>query len=58
MFFFVVLFNFFGADVINSLVHYQERLNDFDEKGLSILASCLGLMEDSPNVAALKGGMR
>lgn len=36
----------------------QERLNDFDEKGLSILASCLEHMGDSPNVAALKAGMR
>ncbi|KAM3585347.1 uncharacterized protein V6R79_014975 [Siganus canaliculatus] len=36
----------------------QEKLNDFDEKGLSILASCLGDMEGTPNVAALKEGMR
>ncbi|XP_044043972.1 FAST kinase domain-containing protein 2, mitochondrial [Siniperca chuatsi] len=36
----------------------QEKLNDFDEKGLSILASCLEHMEGSPNVAALKEGMR
>ncbi|XP_070712056.1 FAST kinase domain-containing protein 2, mitochondrial [Pempheris klunzingeri] len=36
----------------------QEKLNDFDDKGLSILASCLEHMQDSPNVAALKEGMR
>ncbi|XP_041637904.1 FAST kinase domain-containing protein 2, mitochondrial isoform X2 [Cheilinus undulatus] len=36
----------------------QERLNDFDEKALSILASCLESMKDSPNVSALKDGMR
>lgn len=36
----------------------QERLNDFDETGLSVLASCVAQMEDTPNVAALKKGMR
>lgn len=36
----------------------QENLNDFDERDLSILASCLGLMKESRNVAALKEGMR
>lgn len=36
----------------------QEKLNDFDEKSLSILASSLKHMEDSANVAALKQGMR
>ncbi|XP_069554473.1 FAST kinase domain-containing protein 2, mitochondrial [Brachyistius frenatus] len=36
----------------------KERLNDFDEKCLSILASCLEHMESSPNVGALKEGMR
>ncbi|XP_040888039.1 FAST kinase domain-containing protein 2, mitochondrial [Toxotes jaculatrix] len=36
----------------------QERLNDFDEKSLSVLASCLEHMENSPNVGALKEGMR
>ncbi|KAM9334111.1 FAST kinase domain-containing protein 2, mitochondrial [Symphorus nematophorus] len=37
----------------------QEKLNDFDEKHLSILASCLAHMEENvPNVAALKEGMR
>ncbi|CAG5932805.1 unnamed protein product [Menidia menidia] len=36
----------------------QDRLNDFDEKSLSILASCLEHMEDSPNVDALKEGLR
>lgn len=39
-------------------VHLQEKLNDFNETGLSVLASCLALMEDTPNVAALKKGMR
>lgn len=36
----------------------QENLNDFDEKCLSILASCLENMESSTNVDALKEGMR
>lgn len=36
----------------------QENLNDFDEKVLSILASCLGLMKESRNVTALKEAMR
>ncbi|XP_019963519.1 FAST kinase domain-containing protein 2, mitochondrial [Paralichthys olivaceus] len=36
----------------------QEKLNGFDEKSLSILASCLEHMESSPNVSALKEGMR
>ncbi|XP_029924366.1 FAST kinase domain-containing protein 2, mitochondrial [Myripristis murdjan] len=36
----------------------QENLNEFDEKCLSILASCLEHMESSPNVDALKEGMR
>lgn len=36
----------------------QEKLNDFDEKDLSILASCLEQMEGSPNVDALKKSMR
>uniref|UniRef100_A0A674MBJ4 FAST kinase domains 2 n=1 Tax=Takifugu rubripes TaxID=31033 RepID=A0A674MBJ4_TAKRU len=40
------------------LRHCQEKLNDFDEKGLSILASCLVHMEENANVAALKEGMR
>uniref|UniRef100_A0A3Q1F5R2 FAST kinase domains 2 n=1 Tax=Acanthochromis polyacanthus TaxID=80966 RepID=A0A3Q1F5R2_9TELE len=36
----------------------QENLNDFDEKCLSILASCLENMESSTNVDALKEGMK
>ncbi|XP_068612574.1 FAST kinase domain-containing protein 2, mitochondrial [Brachionichthys hirsutus] len=36
----------------------QENLNGFNETSLSILASCLALMEESPNVAGLKEGMR
>ena len=36
----------------------QERLNDFDEKSLSVLASGLEPMKSSPNVDALKEGMR
>ncbi|KAM4711106.1 FAST kinase domain-containing protein 2, mitochondrial [Anableps anableps] len=36
----------------------QERLNDFDEKTLSILASALEHVTDSQNVDALKEGMR
>lgn len=40
------------------IVFQQERLNDMDEKSLSIFASCLEHMEDSPNVDALKNGLR
>lgn len=41
------------------IVHRQEKLNDFDEKCLSIMASCLrDMKEDTPNVFALKEGMR
>lgn len=44
------------------LIHYivlqQENLNDFDDKSLSILASCLVQMEDGPNVKALKEGIK
>ncbi|XP_057675220.1 FAST kinase domain-containing protein 2, mitochondrial isoform X2 [Corythoichthys intestinalis] len=36
----------------------QETLNDFDEKSLSILASCLDRMESTANVDALKHGLR
>lgn len=36
----------------------QEKLNDFDEKSLSVVASCLEHMKGSPNVGALKDGMR
>ncbi|KAL3045625.1 hypothetical protein OYC64_013812 [Pagothenia borchgrevinki] len=36
----------------------QENLNDFDEKCLSILASCLRNMEHSNNTDALKDGVR
>lgn len=36
----------------------QENLNDFDEKSLSILSSCLERMEDRANVGALKKGIR
>nr|XP_057907481.1 FAST kinase domain-containing protein 2, mitochondrial isoform X2 [Doryrhamphus excisus] len=36
----------------------QEKLNDFDEKSLSILATVLEDMERSPNVDALKHGLR
>ncbi|GAA6234375.1 FAST kinase domain-containing protein 2, mitochondrial isoform X1 [Lates japonicus] len=36
----------------------QEKMNDMDEKSLSILAACLEYMESSPNVIALKEGMR
>ncbi|MEQ2193420.1 hypothetical protein XENOCAPTIV_025080 [Xenoophorus captivus] len=39
-------------------IHQQERLNDFDEKTLSILASALEHMKDGQNVDALKEGMR
>ncbi|XP_061745725.1 FAST kinase domain-containing protein 2, mitochondrial [Nerophis ophidion] len=36
----------------------QEKLNTFDEKSLSILANVLKDMESSPNVNALKCGLR
>ncbi|XP_061654951.1 FAST kinase domain-containing protein 2, mitochondrial [Phyllopteryx taeniolatus] len=36
----------------------QEMLNDFDEKSLSILASCLEQMVNTPIVDALKQGLR
>ncbi|XP_047432087.1 FAST kinase domain-containing protein 2, mitochondrial [Mugil cephalus] len=36
----------------------QERLNDFDEKNLSILATCLDQLEDSPSVNTLKEGVK
>lgn len=36
----------------------QERLNEFDEKALSILASCLEHMDSNANVGALKDGLR
>uniref|UniRef100_UPI003AAE48D0 FAST kinase domain-containing protein 2, mitochondrial n=1 Tax=Centroberyx gerrardi TaxID=166262 RepID=UPI003AAE48D0 len=36
----------------------QEKMNEFDEKCLSILASCLDHMDSSPNVNALKEGVR
>ncbi|XP_036947681.1 FAST kinase domain-containing protein 2, mitochondrial [Acanthopagrus latus] len=36
----------------------QEKLNDLDEKGLSVLATCLDQIEEgTPNVAALKKAM-
>ncbi|TKS66337.1 FAST kinase domain-containing protein 2, mitochondrial [Collichthys lucidus] len=45
--------------VMHFIVHRQEKLNDFDEKCLSIMASCLrDMKEDTPNVFALKEGMR
>ncbi|KAF3706312.1 FAST kinase domain-containing protein 2, mitochondrial Precursor [Channa argus] len=45
--------------VVNTFLRTcQEKLNDFDEKSLSILASCLEHMESSPNIGALKHGMR
>ncbi|KAM7375115.1 hypothetical protein PAMA_014277 [Pampus argenteus] len=40
------------------LLNCQEKLNEFDERSLSIVASCLELMESSGNVDALKDGMR
>lgn len=36
----------------------QENLNNFDEKCLSVLSSCLEHVEDGANVGALKEGMR
>ncbi|XP_023249136.1 FAST kinase domain-containing protein 2, mitochondrial [Seriola lalandi dorsalis] len=48
-----------NSRVIQTLLRTcQEKLNRFDEKSLSILASCLEHMENSPNVNALKEGMR
>ncbi|KAJ8383950.1 hypothetical protein AAFF_G00213190 [Aldrovandia affinis] len=36
----------------------QESLNEFDERSLSVLASCLDSMESSQNVDALRDGLR
>lgn len=36
----------------------QERINDFDDKSLSILSSCLENMEEGANIRALKHGIR
>lgn len=36
----------------------QEKVNDFDEKELSIVSTTLHQMESSPNVSALKDGIR
>eukprot|EP00062_Callorhinchus_milii_P006441 gi/632946982/ref/XP_007888830.1/ PREDICTED: FAST kinase domain-containing protein 2 [Callorhinchus milii] len=36
----------------------QERLNEFDERALSVLANCLQQMESCKNVEALRGGLR
>ncbi|XP_051874261.1 FAST kinase domain-containing protein 2, mitochondrial [Pristis pectinata] len=36
----------------------QERLNEFDERALSVLSSCLRTMEESKNVIALRAGLR
>lgn len=36
----------------------QERLNDFDERALSVLSSCLRNMEESKNVISLRAGLR
>lgn len=36
----------------------QEKLNEFDERSLSILSTCLENMDESPNASALKDGMR
>ncbi|KAF3857219.1 hypothetical protein F7725_009078 [Dissostichus mawsoni] len=48
-----------GSRVIQTFLrNCQENLNDFDEKSLSILASCLRNMEHSNNTDALKDGMR
>lgn len=52
------VFVFFLCTQMCLLVHQQEKLNDFDEKSLSILASSLEQMEDGANVRALKEGMR
>ncbi|XP_068446418.1 FAST kinase domain-containing protein 2, mitochondrial isoform X2 [Clinocottus analis] len=48
-----------GSRVVQTFLRTcQENLNDFDEKGLSILAASLENMEGSTNVGALKAGMR
>ncbi|KAL1022345.1 hypothetical protein UPYG_G00025440 [Umbra pygmaea] len=45
--------------VVQTLIRVcQENLNEFDEKSLSVLASSLEHMESSPNVDALKDGVR
>ncbi|XP_010769490.1 FAST kinase domain-containing protein 2-like [Notothenia coriiceps] len=48
-----------GSRVIQTFLrHCQENLNGFDERSLSILASCLRNMEQSNNTDALKDGVR
>ncbi|XP_046886883.1 FAST kinase domain-containing protein 2, mitochondrial isoform X1 [Hypomesus transpacificus] len=48
-----------SSRVVQTLLRVsQERLNDFDKKSLSVLASGLEPMKSSPNVDALKEGMR
>ncbi|XP_069471683.1 FAST kinase domain-containing protein 2, mitochondrial [Ambystoma mexicanum] len=47
------------ARVIETLLrHCQERLNEFDERALCVLASSLEGLEDSKNVEALRSGLR
>ncbi|XP_043096478.1 FAST kinase domain-containing protein 2, mitochondrial [Puntigrus tetrazona] len=47
------------TQVVQTLLRViQERLNTFDEKSLSILASCIQDMEDSRNVQALREALR
>ncbi|XP_078085098.1 FAST kinase domain-containing protein 2, mitochondrial isoform X2 [Mustelus asterias] len=36
----------------------QERLNEFDERALSVLSSCLKNLDDSKSVGALRTGLR
>ncbi|XP_072117488.1 FAST kinase domain-containing protein 2, mitochondrial isoform X1 [Mobula birostris] len=47
------------SHVIHTLLRAsQERLNEFDERALSVLSSCLRSMEESKNVVALRAGLR
>ncbi|XP_029462207.1 FAST kinase domain-containing protein 2, mitochondrial isoform X2 [Rhinatrema bivittatum] len=45
--------------LIQTLVRVcQERLNEFDERAISVLASCLEVMDGSKNVDALRSGLQ
>lgn len=48
----------YWADLVFSVCPIQERLNQFDTRSLSVLASCIREMEDSRNVQALTEALR
>ncbi|KAM8904089.1 FAST kinase domain-containing protein 2, mitochondrial isoform 1-T1 [Spinachia spinachia] len=48
-----------GSRVVQTFLRScLENLNDFDEKELSILTTCMEYMEDSTNVTLLRNGLR